>query len=180
MKRAYYFVILLAFIACSSKESYDPSQLSSAEQNRLMHLIIRYAGDLPPRVAHGSQFGVEHNDFYEAQLKDAVLEKVYKKDGYYFFLVSQSAPSIAVKRHATGGKIKFTGTNAVEDYEEIFRTWKMFPDTLKARGAFLFNKMVKGENLSSYYAKNAGADYIEVPDERTYYSSDERKWKVRN
>lgn len=179
MKLTGYVFLLISIVGCSKTESFDPDQLSSEERSRLMRGVIRYAGKLPPRVNSGAQFSSEHDMFYEEQLRDAILENVYKKDGYYYFLISQSAPSIVTKRHATGGRIKFSGEATVEDYEEVFRTWKLVPETLKIRSAVLFKKMVNGEDLRPYYAKTTGTDYIEFPDERTFFSKQERKWMVK-
>ena len=179
MKWKVYMLLLTSVFGCSRSSSFDPKQLTPAERSRIMSSVIRYAGKLPPRVSSGSQFGREHDSFYAEQLREAVLEEVVEKDGYYFFLITQPAPSITTKRHATGGKIKFADNNTVEEYEEIFRTWKMAPETLKERSALLFKKMVNQEDLRPYYTKTAGTDYIEFPDERTFFSTQERKWVVK-
>jgi len=68
---------------------------------------------------------------------------------------------------------------SIGEYEEVFRTWKMVPDTLKKRSSFLFDKMVKGESLEPYYTIVTGDKYIEFPDERTYYDKSVREWKTK-
>jgi hypothetical protein len=65
-------------------------------------------------------------------------------------------------------------------YEEVFRTWKMAPDSLAKRGPLLFNKMVNGEDLVPYYSSRSGnTDYIEFPDDRTYFDTNQRIWRTK-
>ncbi len=84
------------------------------------------------------------------------------------------------KRVATGGRFKVTTNGKLDEYEEVFRTWKMVPDTLKERSLFLFDKLVKGEALDSYETRNSsGIEYIEFPDEKTYFDKDAKQWKTK-
>ena len=76
--------------------------------------------------------------------------------------------------------MKFSKTGQLLEYEEVFRTWKMLPDTLAKRSLFLFKKMVNDEDLSPYYASSSGnTDFIEFPDDRTYFDKKLRMWRVK-
>jgi len=65
-------------------------------------------------------------------------------------------------------------------YEEVFRTWKLIPDTLKRRSYMLFDKMVAGESLDKFRTKyTAPEEYIEFPDDNTWFDVNAREWKVK-
>jgi len=81
---------------------------------------------------------------------------------------------------ATGVKLVVDGDNNITEYEEVFRTWKMVPDTLAKREMILFDKFVKGESLEPYETKNShGVEYIEFPDESMYFDKGSRQWRWR-
>jgi hypothetical protein len=177
-------IITISFVlfACSNEESYDPDErLTPQEKAKFIDSIIRYTTKPPRKIGEEERFNPAFDEYFQTQAKLAKLEYYTEKDGYEYFLLSQPAPSLTVKRHATGGRLKSDESGNLEDYEEIFRTWKMTPDTLVKRGKILFKKMVAGEDLTKYYPQNSGGtEYIEFPDDRTYYDKTTRKWKVRS
>jgi hypothetical protein len=124
---------------------------------------------------------VKYDSFYQQKASQIRFEQYFPKDDYYYFLISQPASSLVEKRHATGGRFQLNDKGEITTYEEIFRTWKMIPDTLRARSYLLFDKMVNAESLEPYYTQNSkGVDYIEFPDETTFYDVNSREWKVKN
>lgn len=181
MIRKFLPIVLALAWSCSQIKEYDPGkQLSPQEKDQLMMKISRYIAKAPENVNEQQKFSPQYDDHYRKKIREARLEQYYKSDDDVFFLISQPAPSLKVKRHATGGKFALNDLGELTDYEEIFRTWKMTPDTLKARSYFLFDKMVTGEPLSPYYTENSdGVDYIEFPDDRTYFDTASRSWKTK-
>ena len=56
----------------------------------------------------------------------------------------------------------------------------MVPDTLRRRSYFLFDQMVKGEDLTKFYTSNSkGVEYIEFPDDHVYFDVPSKQWKVK-
>ena len=98
------------------------------------------------------------------------------ENGSYYFLFSRPARSINPMFEGIGGKFKLNEKDSLVEYEEVFRTWKMEDKDLKTRGKYLFNSMVKGEDLSPFYSKLAGDKYIEFPDDRFHFDKHKRKW----
>ena len=176
---------LLLFVAwicvqCSGSNDYNPDKsLTALEKDELKMSIIRYVAKAPENVSREEIFNNEHDAYYQERASICFLEQYYRKGDAQYFLVTQPAPSLVEKRHATGGKIVLNGDGSVAEYEEVFRTWKMVPDTLKQRSYFLFDKMVKGESLEPFYTVVTGDKYIEFPDERTYYDKSARAWKTK-
>ncbi len=169
-----FLTLTIILFSCSTGDKYDPNTyLSAREKAAVMTSIIRYAGRPPESLSE--------KEHYEELLRKARFEKYFVQGEDYYFLISQPAPSLVEKRHATGGRFKLNDKGELTEYEEIFRTWKMIPDTLKRRSSFLFDKMVKQESLVPYYTKNSdGVEYIEFPDDRVVYDKNKRKWEVIN
>ena len=174
-----YFVIGILLWGCTPRNpDHNPdTQLTPREKDRLMTKVIRYLAKAPENVNETEKFASTYNEYYLKKASEAKLEQYFKEGDEAFFLITQPAPSLIEKRNATAGKLKLNDAGELIEYEEIFRTWKMTPDTLKARSYFLFDKIVSGESLEPYYTKNSnGVDYIEFPDDRTYYDKNKREW----
>jgi len=165
--------------ACQSNTQYQPdTYMSSAEQDSLLWKIIRYAAKPPKRVSHENKFLARYDAYYQEQMKIFRLEKLYfdeQQQGYYF-LVSRIAPSLKVKRVATGGFFKLQADGSFEVYEEIFRTFKMEEPELEKKSMVLFKEMLKKGNADAYRADRIEEEYVEFPDATNYYDKPSRRW----
>jgi hypothetical protein len=174
--------IFLAVIvsACSTKNNYEVSKhLTPQLQDEMMWKIIRYAGRAPEGLTFEERFYAPYNSIYREQAKLHKFDAYFIKGNTHYFLVSRKAPSLVDKRVATGGKFVLTD-DKITEYEEVFRTWKMVPDTLAKREMILFDQFVRGESLVPYETRNSnGVEYIEFPDEHTYFDKTSKQWKVK-
>ncbi len=174
-------MVIVGLLTQCSTRTYDPDKiLSPQEKDELMMSIVRYLSKPPENVGAQEKFDTKYDEYYQERASSCRLERYYRNGDDQYFLVSQPAPSLTEKRHATGGKLVKGNDGKVTSYEEIFRTWKMVPDTLRRRSYMLFDKMVTGKPLEVYQTKNSmPEEYIEFPDERTYFDKEDREWKVR-
>jgi hypothetical protein len=183
MKRMVIAGIWFAFIAgaCSTKNNYQVSaHLTPQQQDEMIWKIIRYVGRAPEGLTFEERFYKPYDSLYQEQAKLHKVDAYFIKDNTHYFLVSRRAPSLVDKRVATGGKFILSDNNEITAYEEAFRTWKMVPDTLAKREMILFDAFVKGESLTPYETKNSkGIEFIEFPDERTYFDKASKQWRVR-
>jgi len=172
--------VVIILIGCGGDKGYDPdSTLRPNQKDEIMMMIVRYVTKAPENVDVTEKFDKKYDDYYQQRASQCKLEQYYIQGDDQFFLISQPAPSLIEKRNATGGKMKLGENGKLIEYQEIFRTWKMIPDTLRLRSYFLFKKMVKGESLEPFLTKNSnGVEYIEFPDDRTFYDKDSREWKT--
>jgi hypothetical protein len=174
------FLLFITLSACQQKDLYDPATyLTSSEKDKLIESVVRYISKPPQGVSDDAKFNASFNEYYMEKASKLKLERLYKKNETFYFLITQPAASVVEKRNATGGKLTVDRDGKIFSYEEIFRTWKMLPDTLQKRSSFLFEKMVSGEALNNYYPEITGDQYIEFPDERTYFNATERQWKTK-
>jgi hypothetical protein len=177
---AYLFLLLVLSVACRTrKHTYDPANyLSPSEQTEVMQKIIRYVAKPPRRVLGDEKFDTLYDDHYNLQIRLHELLAYYiDNNGEHYFLVARQAPSTDVKWIATGGKMRFGKGGELTEYEEVFRTWKLKRPDMESRAKYLFDLMVKGEDLSPYYTDKAGFNYIEFPDEHVYFDKQARRWK---
>jgi hypothetical protein len=182
MKKMICITALAVLFACSTgTDRYNPEKnLTPQELDANLWRMMRYLGKAPEGLTPPERFYPAYDTHYREQMKWHRVDAWYKKGETHYFLVSRIAPSLTEKRVATGGIVTFNENGDVNQYEEIFRTWKMVPDTLKKRGLILFDKMVKGENLKPYETRfSNGIDFIEFPDERTYFDKTDKVWKAK-
>jgi hypothetical protein len=183
MKRIVVVVMILWLIAgaCSTKNNYQVStHLTPQQQDEMMWKIIRYVGRAPEGLMFEERFYKPYDSIYQEQVKLHKFDAYFIKGSTHYFLVSRRAPSLVDKRVATGGKFTLVDDNTITEYEEVFRTWKMVPDTLAKREMILFDNFVKGKSLEPYETRNSnGVEYIEFPDERTYFDKSTMQWKTK-
>jgi hypothetical protein len=180
MKRFLFLLLTVLFADCQKKDLYDPTvYLTISEKDKLIESVVRYISKPPKGVGNEAKFNASYNEYYQEKASQLGLERLYKKDETLYFLITQPAASVVEKRNATGGKLIVDQQGNLRLYEEIFRTWKMVPDTLQKRSTLLFEKMVRNEALNHYYPEITGDQYIEFPDEKTYFDVANREWKTK-
>ena len=172
---------LVLTISCRQEKDYNPTtHITVPQRDQMMDKVIRYMARAPEGISYEERFYKAYDDHYNEQRKLHRLDAYYIDGQIHFFLVSRPAPSMTEKRVAIGGMLEMDANGKLTRYEEVFRTWKMEPDTLTKRGTFLFDRMVRDEDLVPYYSSKSGnTDFIEFPDDRTYFDRTKRIWKTR-
>jgi len=172
-------VVFFSLCACE-RDRYNPSnELSKDQQARLVRQMVYYSTKLPPNAADFDKFDPKYNWYYDrAAAECSMLAFSANQDpGVWYFLVARKARSITPMQEGIAGKVKLNADGSLADYEEVFRVWKMHPDTLKVRGAMLFDRMVRGKDLSIFYPKFQGDNFIELPTETYSYDKLTKRWK---
>jgi hypothetical protein len=156
--------------------------LSETEQEAFKLNIVRYYEGLPKKATHETKFDSIFNAYYESKAAETDFLFYHKKDnGEIYFAIFKIAPSLTLKKVATIGKLTLDNDNNITYYEEICRTWKMPEEELKEKTNMLFQKVIRGEDISPYYTKNSQPEFIvEFPDDLTYFDTQLRRWKTKN
>ncbi len=171
------FIILVILLGCSNKEIYDPvNYLSKDQQKNIIEKTIRYSAKIPPHSTQATKFDSKFDWYYANAANQCRLLYYYPTDSVNYFFITLSAISITPMKEGIGGIIKIDEQGKLQEYDEIFRTWKMPEDTLIKRGWFLFNRMIKGGDMTMYYSKFQNDRFIEFPDERTKFDNDKKMW----
>lgn len=169
MRKAY-VLILLVLAACTE-------DLTEEDKEKALWQIVHYAAKLPPGATHENKFAQEHNEYYQRVVSDYKwLETRRKEGGGYYFLISRPARSRTPMVEGIGGTFRMEKDSLIE-YEETFRMWKMPEADLYVKGRAMFERMVAGKDLSIYYPKFTGDQYIEFPNERFVYDKQKRRWR---
>lgn len=177
------FALLTTIVACKTEPNYDPSShLDVKEKDRIHLAIVRSIGKVPEKATDATKMDKQYDQYYLDLASKYQLKNYFISDeGQHFFLEWRQAPSLHEKYVATGGKLRLDRQGNILSFEEVFRTWKMQPDTLSRRGLLLFDKMVKGESLKEFETRNSkGIEFIEFPDENVFYDTTARTWRSRN
>jgi hypothetical protein len=177
-------ILLLASVwvsACNDAQKVNldvASQLNMGQQEEFVYSIIRYIGHLPGKTNHSNKFDTAYNSYYTELAKRHQLRFYGEVDGYNYFIITRIAPSIQEKYVAIGGRVKFAeGSRKMEDFEEIFRTWKMPLPELLPIAEKLLQEAIAGQDLSKYYPENSGDEYIiEFPNSEVAYDKPNRVW----
>lgn len=180
----YSFLILsLMFIlsSCDDKpKDLSPSNCigSDKTESDILYPLMRYMAELPGKSNQISKFDSIFDEHYQAQAnKHHILYCYHEKDTSYM-LTYRIAPSISEKYVGIGVKIVYNEADSILYYEESFRTWKMPLDLLSMKGKMLLEQLINGKDLKKYYPQNSGEEeWIEFPDEHTWFDVDDRRWK---
>lgn len=185
MKYALYLLFLIFLLSsCDSGNKYAAQKtLSKAEQDTLLWKVIRYVGHLPKAATHEEKW----DDRFDAHYRKEITAKEYSVPFYYidkvtgkhYFAIQRKAPSKKRKFVITAGVLEYDKNGNIREYEEVFRTWKMEEEELHRKTLILFEKMIKDEDLSTYYPQNSEEEWIEFPDERNYYDKASRRWRMK-
>jgi hypothetical protein len=152
MRIAYYTfsVLLILLAACSKKKNYEPSGcISAEEQKRVLYTMMHYASRLAPEATHETKFDKKFDWYYDRAVNEARV--VYcdhnEENDIYSLLVARKARSITPMEEGIAVRIKLGENNTFEEYEEVFRMWKMHTDSVEKKGKFLFRTMLEGGDL---------------------------------
>lgn len=179
---------MLLMLACNSETHNTASQapiqpdayLSPEAQDSFKYSISRFVSKYPSEAGRSNMWEPRFDEAYAKLAKAQKLTHYYvdSVSGTHYFMVSRIAPSIHQKYVALAGKFTPSDEDDLGDYEEVFRTWKMLGDEHKEKSEMLFRKFIKGENLEPFYTVNSnGVEYIEFPDQETWYDKDARTWR---
>jgi len=173
-------LILLSFLTFACKDEKPKTKpgdyFSNSQKEALLSEIVLKTAKLPESVGAKSEIEA----YYQSQNKAYQWHFAHEKNGNVFFFVSRPAPSLYGKRTGIGGFLKTSNHITISGFKEVFHTFKMKPAVLLSKGATLFEKMVNGEDLSSFYPNaNQKEEWIEFPDQLNYYDSTSQSWKIK-
>jgi len=179
--RVHVLIIAAAlFLISCKRDRYDPShQFSDAEQAMLIRQMSYYVTKLAPNAGELDKFDAKYDWYYDRAASECRLLALYpaQEPNSWYFLLARKARSLTPMDEGIGGILKLNASGALADYEEVFRVWKMQPDTLVERGSMLFDRMVRGKDLSLFYPKFQKDRYIELPTEGYYFDKASKRWR---
>lgn len=169
--------LLILFQSCNKPSHSTGECFCNAQRDSIISQAVYYSVKLPPGATQETKSSSEYDWYYDRAAQEYDFRAcVATNDGFYF-LMTRKARSIWPAREALGGKIKINSQVKIQEYEEVFRTWKMAEDSLNSRAFELFDLMVAGKDLTPYRSKYKGDRYIEFPDDRFYFDKQAMRWR---
>jgi hypothetical protein len=174
-----YSILVCLCSGCSNNRQSPDAYFSKEQQAKIIAQSVRYSAKLPGQATHETKVEKKYDKYYHVAAKECDFRKCLpenEREKSYYFLMTRQARSIWPAREAIGGKFRLNDADSIIRYEELFRTWKMAEDSLNTRAFELFDRMVKGEDLTPFRSKFKGDRYIEFPDDRFYFSKEDMQW----
>ena len=181
MKYVWILLVLLTVSSCTSRD-YSPDQLSGEQQEETLYQMVRYFGKLPKKGAdHDNKFEEKFDTYYKLHASEHQLIAYHKGyDGKEYLLLKKVAPSRYEKFFATGIEVIRDDKGEITFYNEVFRTWRLAEPEFSDKANLLFDKMVRGEDLTPYYTHNTEEEFIEFPDRNYAFDTKSRRWLHRS
>jgi hypothetical protein len=181
IQRSVVLLLLVICISCQKSREFDAEKyLNGVEQQVFLYKIGRYVAKLPKNVDHEQKFSGRFDSYYKEEMaKYTVLSYFIDGDSTHYFLIDRPAPSLYGKRAAIGGKLRYDKEGGIQEYEEVFHTWKMKEEELLKKGEVLFAAMVDGKSLEAYLPGKSAGKWIEFPDAQNYFDKEAKRWKIR-
>jgi len=176
MLRICFLVFVLGLIfSCDKKDKHSVDRyFSPAERDTLLVDMITYIYIRPPYSSSETRFNKEFRKYYVQNLNKFRFEKYYQTDdGTHYFYLIRPARSVKSNIRGVGGVFKLDDQNRIVMFKEIFNTPPADLKELRDRGDRLFNELIRTGNVDGYMHH---PDFIEWPDERTYYDTLKHEW----
>ncbi len=178
ISRIFFFLTLgLVAISCEKKGYHPDEHLTMKQQDAVVWALIRYVARAPEGLTFQERFYKGYDKYYREQQALHKLDAFYVIGDTCFFMISRRAPSLVEKRVASAGKFVLSENGELAYYKEVFRTFKMKPKELEKKSIFLFDRLVRNENLKIFERSKSQEEYIEFPDETNYFDDKDRVWK---
>ena len=174
---------IVAFLFClvfllSCKRKYEVKEYySQAEQDTLLADIITYVYNKPGYSDWQTRFLPKYRKYYVSHLKDFQFHRYFidENNTHHFYLIRPArGPQGNIR--GVGGTFKRDQEGKIYAFKELFNTPIATREQLEIRGAELFKWMIVNGNVNAYL-KNP--DYIEWPDNMTYYDTIQHEWLVK-
>lgn len=169
-------ILLVLVMGCASKDKYDINKYYNLrEQDAILTSIISHIYTAPLYTKMEDRFEPKHRAYYSSLTSKFKIVNYYvDKDSIHYFYVIRPS-SIASEKRAVGGHYKMNKSFLLSDFREDFVTTVKPEKELVSTFGFLFDEMVKG-NLKKYLGMK---DYIQWPNEISYYDSVTYEWKLK-
>ena len=170
--------LVLFVFACNNKQG----KLDVQKHQKLIDTLMPRFAKLHDSIPNSRRFDPSLLPFYQVHKieRKYELQEYACINGEYFFAISRLEPSIKKDKYAIvcgSFKRKSTGEIDSSSYREIYWTWKMLKNDLIERNKILFEKAIKGEDLSDYLPEKSGDKYIMFPDGKVSFDRASQSWK---
>jgi len=172
------FLFFLSLIVVSCKNKFNVNAYhNNRQRDSLLVDIITFIYVRAPQSNSQTRFDPQFRKYYVAQLGKFQFEKYFvdQRGTHYFYLI-RPARSASGSMRGVGGKFRLDVKGRITSFEEIFNTPAATLPILQERGAELFSHLINRGHIDDYLKH---PDYIEWPDQMTYYDTLQHEWRIK-
>jgi len=170
--------IFLSGLIFSCADKFDVNSYHNIEErDSLLTDIITYVYIRPQYAEWDNRFDARFRKYYVSHLGNFKFEKYYRDDkGNHYYYIIRPARSAQGNIRGVGGKFTLDKEGHISSFEEVFNTPVASLAELQKRGSELFVKMIKNGNIDDYLKH---PDYVEWPNDMTYYDTVRHEWRIK-
>ena len=172
----YILILLIGLLAfsCKTDKNKPEDYYAQEETDSLVTNLITYVFAKAPGATDSTKWEPKFRSFYTNNLPSFHLENytIAPNGWHYYFLIRPVGGSD--KRRGVVGKFKLAKNSLVPiQFEETINTPHLDEELVRERGKFLFQELVKNDNLDKYMTMK---HYIEWPDNSLIYNKKTNSW----
>lgn len=174
-----FFTGLIFLAACSNNA---PEAGSGKAGEGLLDSLMPFVAKLHDSIPDSAKFAQVHKAFmvvHKQERQYCITHFAESADEGVFLIIRRLEPSINKDKFASicvHFKRNKAGAVDTASFREVFRTWKMKEEVLGVKTDVLFEKALKGADLSTYYPENNREEWIEFPGNGAVYNTRLKKW----
>ena len=167
--------LTILFFSCNSKKQQVNDYFTDIQRDSLLTNIIAYLYIPAPQANNQTKFQPQFRDFYAKNLSSFQLQNYYQADdGWNYFLIIRPVSGGALFKRGVLGKFKLKDNSLMPTaFEEVANTPHLAEETVKERGRYLFQELIKNGNLDKQISMK---QYIEWPDGHLAYDKKSNQW----
>lgn len=171
------FCFSVLLLSCEDKFDVD-TWFEAKEKDSVLTDIITYIYAWPQSAKWNTRFDPRFRQHYVSQLGNFKFENYYHdtNTGIHYYYIIRPARSAQGNIRGVGGKFWRDKRNKIISFREEFNTPVATLDELQQRGKELFKRMIRTGNIDDYLKH---PDYIEWPNELTYYDTVRYEWRIK-
>ena len=161
--------------SCQSKKQQASEYFTDKQQDSLLTNIVTYLYIPAPQATNQTKFEPQFRSFYTKNLSSFNLQNYYQaEDGWNYFFLIRSVGGSSTFRRGVLGKFKLKENSLMPtEFEEVANTPHLAEETVKERGHYLFQELIKNGNLDKQIPMK---QYVEWPDEHLNYDKKTNQW----
>lgn len=160
-------------VACQPDKYQVSTYFDKAQQDTLLANIVTYIYSKAPQSSNQTKFQPQFRNFYVAALPKFSIENYFiGPDSTHYFFVIRPVGNLPHKRGVIG-RYKLGKNLMPIHFEEVVNTPHLEEKLVKERGRFLFNELIKNDNLDKYLTMK---HYVEWPDANLVYDKEQNEW----
>lgn len=167
------FSILI--FSCNTKKQQVNDYFTDNQRDSLLTNIITYLYIPAPKATNETKFEPQFRGFYTKNISKFNFQNYYPaEDGWNYFLIIRPVAGGSLFKRGVLGKFKLKEKSFMPtEFEEVANTPHLAEETVKERGQYLFQELIKNGNLDKQISMK---QYVEWPDEHLRYDKKQHEW----